>query len=68
MAINTAAKRISTVNILTGMRTILPDGEIAQSDRQAAARTYSGITSGAVTVVSGGDSPGYITLILDDIS
>lgn len=66
MAIDSAAKRISTTNLLVGMRTIFADGSITQTDRQATARIYSGILSQTTTIVSGGQSMSNLTFIFDD--
>lgn len=43
MSIDSAGKRISSVNLLVGLRTIFPDGSWVEADRIATARSYSGI-------------------------
>lgn len=55
MAIDTAAKRSSAINIASPWRSQIPfpDGAIGQGDRQAVAFFYSGILA-AATVIHGG--------------
>ena len=43
MAIDSDAKRLSSVNLLVGLRSSFPDGTIDQGDRQTTALNYSGI-------------------------
>ena len=43
MAIDSAAERISATNQLIGLRVLLPNGSIDQSNRQASARTVTAI-------------------------
>lgn len=50
MAIDTLAKRASTLNI-SSFQLPIPDGAITQSDRQALLRFYSGILAGAAAVI-----------------
>lgn len=50
MAIDTVAKRASTLSLST-MILPPPDGTIAQADRQSLTRYYSGILAGAAVEV-----------------
>jgi len=53
MAVDTAGKRASAVQVLRSWQAILPyppDGAIGQGDRQHAAWTYSGILAGAAAI------------------
>lgn len=52
MAIDTAAKRLSTSNLLTGITTLLPDSTIDQGDRQRLTLVYAGIEAAAEAVVT----------------
>ncbi len=52
MAVDTAAKRASAINVASPWRMVLPppDGTISAGDRQAVALLYSGILAGALGV------------------
>ncbi len=50
MAVDTAAKRNSARHFMqTGLTPILPDGTIAQADRQSSVHSYGGILSATLT-------------------
>lgn len=53
MAVDTAQKRVSATHLLVWAYTptVIPDGTISATDRQAATLVYSGIAAGG-TVVS----------------
>lgn len=54
MAVDTAQKRISATHLLVWSYTptVIPDGTIGQTDRQAATLVYSGISAGEAQVSS----------------
>jgi hypothetical protein len=56
MAIDTANKRSSAINISIPWRGMLPlpDGAIDQADRQHTAFMYAGITASALEQITGG--------------
>ena len=62
MAIDTAQKRISATHLLVWAYTptVLPDGTIGQTDRQAATLVYSGITAGGAVVVASTKHRGFL--------
>jgi hypothetical protein len=52
MALDTAAKRASALGVVVATLLIIPDGTIAQGDRQTIGDCYSGILAAAPVVVS----------------
>lgn len=62
MAVDTAQKRASATHFIVWSYTptVLPDGTISQTDRQAAVLVYSGISSGSAPVSSLAKHRGFL--------
>ena len=62
MAVDTAQKRASATHLLVWSYppTVLPDGTIGQTDRQAATLVYSGISVGGAVVADTTKHRGFL--------